>query len=330
MNSMSANLAKSDRAAHAPAAAWTAPRLALAASTAVLLAWTVVIAAQEPPAAPDPGTNAPPRAVTNAPPELVTNAPPEPATNAVPEPADRPPGEPAEATDAGTTNAPASPEARTTRETRALPAAPVAVAPASKEDAAPRSTNATARPRPEGSREPARETAAARPNPITFDSFKLVIDRNIFDPNRTPRHGSAGPVRRVVVVDSFSLVGTMSYGKGTFAVFDGSSAEYRKVLKTSGKIADYKLTEITDRRVKLASGTNTVEMAVGTQLHREEAGEWTFVAQAGSYGSGGGPPNGGLPGRPSAAPGGAPGGATGADSDVLKKLMERRAKEMNP
>ncbi len=337
MNSMSASLQGNlDHDPHAPSARRLAWGRAMLISAASLLACVVMVTAQEPPPAPEPGTNVLPRAATNAVPDVVTNVPPEPATNAVSEPPDRPPGESAEATDAGATNAPANPGARNDRDTRAFPAAPVP-----KEDAASQRTNATARPRPEAPRERATGTAAARPNPVSFDSFKLIIDRNIFDPNRT-RRGSFGPVRKAAVVDSFSLVGTLSYGKGTFAFFDGSSSAYRKALKTSDTIAGYKLTEITDRRVKLAGKTNTVEMSVGTQLRREEEGEWTFVAQAGSYGNGGGPDRSGGPGGPGRRPGGfgdfggnqaSSGSSAGTgtpDPDVLKRLMERRAKEMNP
>jgi hypothetical protein len=285
MNSMSASLqGNMDHDAHAPSARRLALGRAMLISAATLLAYMLVVTAQEPPPAPEPGTNVLPRAATNAVPDVVTNVPPEPATNAVSEPPDRPPGESAEATDAAATNAPANPDARNGRDTRAVPAAPLAASLAPKEDAAPPRTNATIRPRPEAPRERATETAAAAPAPVSFDSFRLVIDRNIFDPNRVPRRPG---FRRAnaPVADSFSLVGTMSYGKGTFAFFDGSSPAYRKALKTSDTIAGYKLTEITDRRVKLAGKTNTVEMSVGTQLRREEEGEWTFVAQAGSYGN---------------------------------------------
>jgi hypothetical protein len=325
-----------DRGAHALSVGWLAPGRAMMISAAILFACTVMVTAQEPAPAPEPGTNAPPRTATNAVPDVVTNVPPEPATTTAPEPPDRAPGEPAEATAAAATNAPANPGAPNARDTRTMPAVPGA-----KEDAAPRQTNATSRPRPAAPRERAPGTAAAGPAPVSFDSFKLVVDRNIFDPNRT-RRGSFGSVRPPRAVDSFSLVGTMSYGKGTFAFFDGSSAEYRKALKTSGKIADYKLTEIADRRVKLASGTNIVEMTVGTQLRREEEGAWTFVAQAGSYSSGGGPDRSGGPGGPGRRPGGfgdfggnqaSSGSSAGTgtpDPDVLKRLMERRAKEMNP
>ena len=53
-----------------------------------------------------------------------------------------------------------------------------------------------------------------------------------------------------------TLVGTMTYEKGTFAFFDGSSSEYRKALKRAGIIAGYKLTSIAANSVELASGTN--------------------------------------------------------------------------
>jgi hypothetical protein len=306
-----------------------------------------MVTAQEPAPAPEPGTNGLLRAATNAAPDVATNVPPEPVPNAVPEPSDRPPGEPAEAMDAAATNAAASPgarDARDARDTRAVPAVPPASPPGARESTAAPRTNATARPRPEASRERPAGTAAAGLAPVSFDSFRLVVDRNIFDPNRT-RRGSFGPVRAPRAVDSFSLVGTMSYGKGTFAFFDGSSPAYRKALTNSETIAGYKLTQITDRRVKLASGTNIVEMAVGTQLRREEEGGWTFVAQAGSYANSGGSDRSGGPGGPGRRPGGSGGfgdfggspassgssaGTGTPDPDVLKKLMERRAKEMNP
>src|SRR5690348_9065903 len=65
----------------------------------------------------------------------------------------------------------------------------------------------------------ARSTAAgtnSNSSPLDFSAFRLVVDRNIFDPNRAPRRGPTAPVR---TVDAFTLVGTMSYEKGIFAFF---------------------------------------------------------------------------------------------------------------
>src|SRR6185295_4698756 len=74
--------------------------------------------------------------------------------------------------------------------------------------------------------------------------------------------------------DSFALVGTMSYEKGFFAFFDGSSSEYRKVAKEEDTIAGFKVTAIDPAYVKLASPTNSFELHVGMQLIHEADGGW--------------------------------------------------------
>ena len=76
-----------------------------------------------------------------------------------------------------------------------------------------------------------------------------------------------------------TLVGTMTYEKGTFAFFDGTSSDYKKALKLTDTIAGYKVTTIAPNGVKLASGTNEVELSVGAQLRREEDGPWLLAGQ---------------------------------------------------
>ncbi len=75
----------------------------------------------------------------------------------------------------------------------------------------------------------------------------------------------------------------MSYEKGTFAFFDGTSSEYQKVLKLTDSIAGYKVTNIAPNSVKLVSGTNELELNVGEQLRREENGPWLLASQSASY-----------------------------------------------
>ena len=111
-------------------------------------------------------------------------------------------------------------------------------------------------------------------NSKDFEAFKIITDRNIFDVNRRPR--VAGVVRPPSQpVDTFALTGTMSYESGPFAVFDGSSSEYHKVLGPGGKIAGYTVTEITHDFVKLTSSTNELELKVGMQMRRSENGKWS-------------------------------------------------------
>ena len=163
---------------------------------------------------------------------------------------------------------------------------------------------------------------------ITLDyaAFKVIVDRNIFDPNRYPHRPGAPPVAsKPKSVDSLTLVGTMSYEKGTFAFFDGTSSEYKKALKLTDSIAGYKVTNIAPNAVKLASGTNELELRVGAQLRREEDGPWLLAGQSASYATTpGSTSTGGAAATTTTSSGAASGGE---DSDIIKKLMQRREKE---
>jgi hypothetical protein len=114
-----------------------------------------------------------------------------------------------------------------------------------------------------------------------FSTFKLVTDRNIFNTRRRPGR-TAAPVdnRRTLRYEYAALAGTMSYEKGTFAFFDGSSSEYTKSLKPSDKIAGFTITTIEPSSVKLESGTNKLVLPVGMQLRREAGGEWLVAERS--------------------------------------------------
>jgi hypothetical protein len=81
---------------------------------------------------------------------------------------------------------------------------------------------------------------------LDFSTFKIITDRNIFNPRRSARSVTRSETRRTSTpkVDSFALVGTMSYEKGPFAFFEGSQSEYRKALKPEDTIAGFKVAEI--------------------------------------------------------------------------------------
>ena len=184
---------------------------------------------------------------------------------------------------------------------------------------------------------------------VDYNSFRIITDRNIFDPNRVSRSGrfTRRETRRPTRVDSFGLVGTMSYEKGTYAFFNGSSYDYRKALQLGDVISGYKITAIAQNHVKLASPTNEFELRVNMQMRREDGGEWKLAASAESYASpspavvtpsvstasaststnaeSGTAADSGESAT-SAAPSAA---ASGGESDILKKLMQRREQEMN-
>ncbi len=68
--------------------------------------------------------------------------------------------------------------------------------------------------------------------------------------------------------------------KGPLAFFEGTSSDYRKVLKPSAMIAGYKIVEVSPSSVKLAVGTNEFELPVGMQLRREDQGNWHLAEPA--------------------------------------------------
>jgi hypothetical protein len=163
------------------------------------------------------------------------------------------------------------------------------------------------------------------PGGLDYAAFRMVVDRNIFDPNRFPRRPGVASVRPPATrVDTVTLVGTMSYEKGTFAFFDGTSSDYKKALKLSDLIADYRVTNIAPDGVILTAGTNELRMHVGMQLRREENGPWTLGGRSGSF------PAVPAPSSTNAAVASAPGSdpaSSAAESEIIKKLRQRREQE---
>jgi hypothetical protein len=169
-------------------------------------------------------------------------------------------------------------------------------------------------------------------NYVAFSRF--VTDRNIFDPNRTPRYYSSNRPRtttrtrtRPTSAPALTLVGTMSYEKGMFAFFNGNSTDLKKALRAGEKIADYTVVDISPNRVKLESADKKkqFEMKVGDAM-RQENGKWVFAVAGEPAGetsspeasSGDSASEAGAPAAPSSA---------GEPNDVLKRLMQLREKE---
>jgi hypothetical protein len=172
------------------------------------------------------------------------------------------------------------------------------------------------------------------PGATDYPAFSgFVTDRNIFDPNRVPHavytsrpRTRTAHTRTAPSAPAFSLVGTMSYQKGYFAFFSGNDDGLKRVLPVAGKIAGYTVTQIIQGRVTLETTNQSekLELKVGDVL-RQENGKWALSDE------------GDLPaGTSSMATG--PGGSSGGDNapapspalgqnDVLKRLMELRAKE---
>jgi hypothetical protein len=115
-----------------------------------------------------------------------------------------------------------------------------------------------------------------------FSTFKIVTDRNIFNPNRQPHSRfntvRSGSVQRVT--DSISLVGTLSYEKGDYAFFDGTSSEFRKAVKPGESVAGFTVTAVGTNFVRMLQSTNEILVAIGTKLRRDDEGNWAIPDSA--------------------------------------------------
>jgi len=158
---------------------------------------------------------------------------------------------------------------------------------------------------------------------VDLQSFRIISQRNIFNPNRSSRSDRSerrrDPERRVRT-ESFALLGTMNYDKGWFAFFDGSSSEYRRAAQPDDTIAGYKIAEIAANHVKLEStNSQPVELRVGMQMKKREESEWQVSDRIETP----------LPESTSASgETNSNSSSSAGESDIIKKLMEQREKEL--
>jgi hypothetical protein len=158
-----------------------------------------------------------------------------------------------------------------------------------------------------------------------FSSFQIVVDRNIFNPNRYP-HGPGFHISHYEV-PAFSLAGTMSYRKGMFAFFSGTSDDYQKVLQQGGSIAGYKVGKITFDGVQLQTATTNIDMKVGAAM-RQEGGGWE-LNEPGQWGESPVTPaeSGNSQNTQTTGETSAPAPSSAAPNDILKRMMEQRAQQ---
>jgi hypothetical protein len=168
---------------------------------------------------------------------------------------------------------------------------------------------------------PARTDSSIAPS-ASFDSFRLVSDRNIFNPNRTGRRDRTSE-EKAPRLDVISLVGTMDSDRGLRAFFDGSDSSYRKALRVGESVDKFKVTQISPNVVDLERDGKSLSMQVGQQLRRPEGADWNLIgedvlrreAQARATAEAKGDPS-----APPVIPAGA--------SEIEKRMIERRMKDL--
>ena len=163
-----------------------------------------------------------------------------------------------------------------------------------------------------------------------YEAFKIVRTRNIFDPNRKPVRNEAprAPEPRRPRSSTFTLTGTMVREGRSLAFFGGSRSEFSKVISVGDSVANYKITTIEPGQVELEREGKKMTLAIGKPFTIESAPGAVAEPDEPEPPAEGAKTEGaeGTKTTDAAAP--APPTGGDAKSEILRKMMERRAKEM--
>ena len=183
-------------------------------------------------------------------------------------------------------------------------------------------------------------------------SFKLIQERNIFDPDRRRpremrRETPVAPPRE----ESFTLLGTMSYGERILAFFEGTQRDWSGAVELGKEVAGHTLKEVEFDHILLELEGEILSLQVGAGRSKRGDGDWETQERGSRKGSSGGSRSGRSsrssssstfrPARPEdsadAASASADGGSEnaadesvidGSASDILKQMMERRRQQV--
>lgn len=124
------------------------------------------------------------------------------------------------------------------------------------------------------------ETPSIPEEKTGLESFKLIWERNIFNPNRQKPLDPSQIVERKEApqIETFTLIGTMIKGASSYAFFQGSNSLYNTVLGVGDQIAGHIISEISTSGILLKSEETPQVLTVGQGMSRQEQGAWSVSA----------------------------------------------------
>jgi hypothetical protein len=169
----------------------------------------------------------------------------------------------------------------------------------------------------------------------SFDDYKLIVERNIFDPNRREvRKNEPDPASVLpqnVPAETVSLVGTLVHRTNKeserVAFFIGSAPGNTLSAKIGDTVAEMKVQSVQMDNVILKSGKTTFEIPVGKGLRRNPGESWkldenAYVPDAAATMP---QPQNQVTRTDTPTESSPP---SGSANDVLRRMMERRKQEM--
>jgi len=131
--------------------------------------------------------------------------------------------------------------------------------------------------------EAAAQSASARDVP-QFETFKILLTRNIFDPQRRPGERRASRHREDTAVttsttERISLDGVLIDKGLAVAFFEGTDASNTATVHLGSQFIGHRLVEVRTDRVRLEKKGRTLELPVAGQLSRSDQGEWEIAKE---------------------------------------------------
>lgn len=160
-------------------------------------------------------------------------------------------------------------------------------------------------------------------NAPSFDTFRILIDRNIFSSQRVSRSTEVAELAKELAAkppsDVLRLMGTYLTPERTLALFEGTADVPGGALKVGDSIVGYRLDQVRVDGVVMSNAQGKIDIPVGAGLTKNDAGAWVEVASPTIS-----PP---LDTASSAAEP-ASASPTGDANDLVAKLRARRRKEL--
>jgi hypothetical protein len=139
----------------------------------------------------------------------------------------------------------------------------------------------------------------------SFEAFRIIAEKNIFNPNRVG-------LTRATTEAKPPLVGTVEFGGKRVALFESAEVAFRKTVAEGETLGEFTVRRVGNEGVDLVRGDQVLALRVAQRLRRPEGADWSVVA---------------APDAPRPEASSAP--AIPADaSDVLKRLMRQREKQL--
>lgn len=171
---------------------------------------------------------------------------------------------------------------------------------------------------------PAAAVRATTAGPITgLAAFRIIEERNIFNPNRVGRT-IAGADTPAPQNETIAFVGTMNYEKGLFAFFASSTASFQKTLHEGEQVAQYTVGHIAKDTVDLTRDGQKLTLNIGQALSRPPGGDWTVTTPVVVVATA--PEAARTAEQSTSTPPAVPADA----SETLKRLMEKRQQQLKP